>query len=468
MLKRKTKQDNLSQQDVALLLQSMDNIIAGDLSEISTAEFHQPELANKLNAVINALKIQNNPVVMRLNDAMETIGDNTLIKDTMDQVEAQTQSIQNMETTSENLESSISYISNAMGQIRTNTHEILSSSQSITDSMSESMEAVNQSSGQIQSINAHVQDFKSRIEKISEIVNLVKTVATQSNLLALNASIEAARAGEAGRGFAVVADQVRQMAIDTSNATQDIVNYVELLKSDIDTLAESMNETTTNLEHSNIKVESSLQAMTQMNEQMDAIKYQVDNVFDAIDTQMEVTKDFTKQIEGFSESYQKLSEACIQSGKHIFQVGRYLDKTRSDLVRGCSAITPQDWLRVFEVDHYIFTWRIYNNIVGFEHLDQNQVVNSNGCKLGKWLQSQTDKALTQSSEYQQLMNAHNDLHKCAAKSWSANEEGSTQTALSYFQQTYDAFLVYDKAIKALQSRMRSLGYTDETQIVSFH
>ena len=107
-----------------------------------------------------------------------------------------------------------------------------------------------------------------------------------------------------------------------------------------------------------------------------------------------------------SESYSVLSKDCLQSGHRIFEVGRYLDKTRSDLVRGCSEITQQDWMRVFEVDHYVLTWRVYNNIVGFEHLQKKQVDNPAGCKLGKWLNRQTDERLVRSSEYTALVKAH--------------------------------------------------------------
>lgn len=92
-----------------------------------------------------------------------------------------------------------------------------------------------------------VQDFKGKIGKIEEIVDLVKKVANQSNLLALNASVEAARAGESGKGFAVVADQVRQLSINTAESAEDIVKYVSELKTNIDELATAMEETTQSL-----------------------------------------------------------------------------------------------------------------------------------------------------------------------------------------------------------------------------
>lgn len=467
MFRQKKTGNILLSQDVKQLMESMDNIIAGDFNEVDVSIFKNPMYGEKLNAVIKTFKEANNPVVMRLNDTMETIGDNTLIKDTLDQVQSQTKSIQDMETASQDLEGSIANISEAMGHIRDNTHEILSTSQNITENMNESIQVVNHSSEKIRTINEQVQNFKGKIDKIGEIVDLVKKVASQSNLLALNASVEAARAGESGKGFAVVADQVRQLSNNTSESAEDIVKYVSELKEDIDVLAESMEETTIDLGNGNEKVEKSLESMNQMNHQMLSIRERIDSIFDDIDTQKGVTKDFTKQIESISESYSVLSKDCVQSGRHIFQIGRYLDKTRSDLVRGCSVITEQDWLRVFEVDHYVLTWRVYNNIVGFEHLQKKQVDNPSGCKLGKWLNKQTDERLVRSREFQNVVDAHNELHKYATQSWQAKEDGKEDLAVKYFEKTYDAFLLYDNALKKLKEKMKTLGYLEQTQIAAF-
>ena len=180
-----------------------------------------------------------------------------------------------------------------------------------------------------------------------------------------------------------------------------------------------------------------------------------------------IAKGVRKQIENISQSYNILSDECIQSGQRVFKLGRYLDKTRSDLVRGCSNITQQDWMRVFEVDHYVLTWRVYNNIVGFEHLKKKQVDNPLGCKLGKWLNSQTDSRLTESPEFGQLVKTHEVLHHFATLSWQAKEDGDDKKALSYFNDTYDAFLKYDKALNNLQKKKQQLGYNNATQIVSF-
>lgn len=362
---------------------------------------------------------------------------------------------------------SIDNISSAMGNIRDNTHNIIEVSQNVTNDMNDSITAVNQSSKRIEVINNRVQNFKGKIGKIEEIVDLVKKVANQSNLLALNASIEAARAGEAGKGFAVVADQVRLLSSNTAESAEDIVKYVTELKENIDELALAMDETTVSLAEGNSKVEKSIVSMQQMNNQMISIREGVDSVFNDIDTQTKVTRSFSKQIENISQSYNTLSNDCLQTGRRVFKIGRYLDKTRSDLVRGCSKITEQDWVRVFEVDHFVLTWRVYNNIVGFEHLQKKQVDDPGRCKLGKWLKQVSDERLIHSKEYISLAKSHEDLHRYATLSWQANEDGDHSKAISYFDDTYRSYQEFDEALHHFQSKMHSLGYNDITQIVKF-
>lgn len=270
--KNRTAQDTLGN-DRELLLQAMDKIIAGDFSEVSAEGFRDPIYAEKLNQMIGAYKKANNNYIMRLNEAMQSIGDNSYVKNMLDQVYTQQQSITDMNSSSQILKESIGNISDAMGEIRDNTHDMLQVSQSSAANMNDSITVVNESSQKIADINNQVNAFHEKINKIGEIVDIVKKVASQSNLLALNASIEAARAGEAGKGFAVVADQVTVLAENSAKAAKESAVLISNSVSAVERGMVIANETAGKLEK---VADNSKQITVDVNDIAETLKAQTD------------------------------------------------------------------------------------------------------------------------------------------------------------------------------------------------
>ena len=96
----------------------------------------------------------------------------------------------------------------------------------IARSMTTTRDSVDQASDAAQSVRNMIGDLLAAGDKMSSVVNLIKGISEQINLLSLNAAIEAARAGDAGRGFAVVADEVKKLANHVSDSTKSITDEI--------------------------------------------------------------------------------------------------------------------------------------------------------------------------------------------------------------------------------------------------
>ena len=121
--------------------------------------------------------------------------------------------------------------------------ELWNTSQGIANNIQQASDIASVGVKEAEHSDQLVKQMSSAAENIGEVVDLIKSIAGQTNLLALNAAIEAARAGDAGRGFAVVANEVKNLASQTSDATDNISQQVALVLSTIEETIDGLQKT---------------------------------------------------------------------------------------------------------------------------------------------------------------------------------------------------------------------------------
>ncbi|MBR3525321.1 MAG: chemotaxis protein, partial [Lachnospiraceae bacterium] len=141
-------------------------------------------------------------------------------------------------------------------EIQTHISDVEKVSQIITDNIHTTGNAVSVGQKHITELNRYtvqvdqasrkvaevLEMFRQTTSKMNTITDLITNVASETSLLALNASIEAARAGDAGRGFAVVASEISGLASQTTEATDNIVSLIESVSSQVDTMVQTIQE----------------------------------------------------------------------------------------------------------------------------------------------------------------------------------------------------------------------------------
>ncbi|AMC34517.1 methyl-accepting chemotaxis protein [Janthinobacterium sp. B9-8] len=149
-----------------------------------------------------------------------------------------------------NMAATVEEMTVSIGQITHNARDAQKASLQAESLSKEGAEVIHNVANEIRSIASEITETATKVtalgdesQRISSIVAVIREVAEQTNLLALNAAIEAARAGEQGRGFAVVADEVRKLAERTSAATKEIADMIKLIQDRADHSVAGMNRT---------------------------------------------------------------------------------------------------------------------------------------------------------------------------------------------------------------------------------
>lgn len=163
----------------------------------------------------------------------------------------------------------------------------------------------------------HVQALVEQAQKIGTIVQTIDDIASQTNLLALNAAIEAARAGEAGKGFAVVADEVRALASRTSTSTQEITKMVSQIQVNANTANESMQSSVGNMDNLAIETSTIEELLNNITMQVSSVNAQITQIATAAEQQTTATSEISGNMQDITASSQALSDDCATAKEEV-------------------------------------------------------------------------------------------------------------------------------------------------------
>ncbi|MDD5300430.1 MAG: methyl-accepting chemotaxis protein [Gallionella sp.] len=211
-----------------------------------------------------------------------------------------------------------------VGKSRAGTAQVLAT-------MADTVKNVNAIAELIRESDANVGRLDERSKKIGGIIQVIKEVADQTNLLALNAAIEAARAGEQGRGFAVVADEVRKLAERTSKATEEIASLIGDIQSHIGETVTGMQQANTQVAESLVLVGKTEAALHRIGDDSGEVANNVQSIADAVREQDSAIHQVVANIEKIAQMSEQNSAATASSSDTATQLDRLAGALRESV-----------------------------------------------------------------------------------------------------------------------------------------
>jgi methyl-accepting chemotaxis protein len=221
-----------------------------------------------------------------------------------------------------NAAASIDSLNMAVKEIAQKTLDVVASANDASTMADEGQQVVNRAVLGIKQVAVTVSEsaqlmasLGQRSDQIGQIVNVIKDIAEQTNLLALNAAIEAARAGEQGRGFAVVADEVRKLAERTATATAEISKMISAIQSETGNAVATMEKGSIEVNDGVGLANQAGQSLQNINNSVKGVVNMIAQISDATRSQSETTNEITSRVDQIADMA-KENAASIDETTH--------------------------------------------------------------------------------------------------------------------------------------------------------
>jgi len=306
------------------------------------------------------------------------------------------------------------------------TQELSEATNEIAQNVAESARATSEAQEKAEYTNQVIKELGENSEKIGGIIQVINSIADQTNLLALNATIEAARAGEAGKGFAVVANEVKELAKQTSEATEEITKMIQVIQSGTSKAVSSVEEIT--------------QTVAQVNDFTNTIASAAEEQTATVSEINQSVMDGAEKVRSLEEQAHKLAEQAndFSAIANTIEISKAMVEAFSNQLNEISSLYVCDLKVLKKASHYTlakaqlmgavlahFTWAENIRIAIMADTEPKVELNPANCFMGKWL-DQIDKEGFPPEIINRMKQIHASLHQNADEIIKLTQQGANR------------------------------------------
>ncbi|WKY57210.1 HAMP domain-containing methyl-accepting chemotaxis protein [Vibrio sp. SNU_ST1] len=302
------------------ILGTLEGLTEGDMTQ--RIDIRYDNEFSRVSRHINTLADNLHNILVKLNDASDDLTNTASVNqktssETQAQLNSQREQTATVATAMTQMSHSVQEVANSAQSSLTMVQQVESASESGRQVMNTNISTINQLEVRLTESVGAVGELQQMSSQIGSILDVIRGIADQTNLLALNAAIEAARAGEQGRGFAVVADEVRVLAQKTTQSTSEIETMISNLQSSSKTASNVIESCMSDMDMSVEQASSANSAMEEIQALILEISRMSTHISQAAAEQSETSGDIARNIEDINQiadkSYQAMSSIAEAS-----------------------------------------------------------------------------------------------------------------------------------------------------------